>query len=231
MGPQRFGWEHLVYLATFVVICVPGFICAKKYAKSEKSQTIILKSLAVLLLGCIIFNRLSLVFKYDEPRWIALIPDSICGLDSLFLSLVVLFGKKDNPALHFLWHISLVGGALTSIAPSFIGQNPSFLYLPTISGLLHHTMSVVVVIALLLFNQVHITYKKWRYTVTGIGIYIAIGAFLITFVGLDDAVNMRSPLVGNLTVWPLLPVYAVGYTIVLSVIELVRKKIAKKSNA
>ena len=230
MGPKLFGWQHLVYLGLFVVVCVPGFICAKKYAKTEKAQNIILKCIATVLLGSIIFNRLSIVFKYDEPDWLCLIPSSICGLDSFFLSLAVLFGKKDNKALHFLWHISLVGGGLTSIAPSFIGQNPSFLYLPTISGLLHHTLSVVMVVALLVFNHVHITYTKWRYTIYGVGIYIAIGAFLITFVGLDDAVNMRSPLVGNLTVWPLLPVYAVGYTIVLSVIELVRKKIAKKSN-
>ena len=228
MNPKTFGWEHLTYIAIFVAICVPGFILAKKYAKSENSQAIILKSIAGALLASIIVNRFSIVFRYGEPRWLALIPDSICGMNSLVLSLTVLFGKKDNKIYHFLWHLGLVGGGATTIAPGFIVQNASFLYLPTITGLLHHTITVVVIIALLLFNQVHITYKKWHYSILGLCFYVTFGAFLITFLKYEDAFNMRSPLLGNMTLWHLLPIYIVGYAIVLFVIELVRKYKAKK---
>ena len=230
MNPKIFGWQHLVYLAVFIVVAVAGLILAKKYAKTEKAQQIILKCLGILLLGTIIFNRFTIVFRYGETRWLALIPDSLCGMTSLVTSLAVLFGKKDNKVYHFIWHLGLVGGGVTSIAPGFIGQDASFLYLPTISGLLHHTLTVIVVVALLLFNQIHITYKKWHYSVLGLCFYLAFGSFLLTFLNYNDAFNMRGPLVANLTLWHLLPVYIVGYALILLTIELVRKYKAKKQS-
>ena len=41
MEPKIFGWEHLTFLAVFVVIMVVALILIKKYAKTEKSQNII----------------------------------------------------------------------------------------------------------------------------------------------------------------------------------------------
>ena len=123
---------------------------AKKFAKTEKSQNITLKILAGLLFVSIITNRLSQVFRYDNVRWHCIIPDSFCGMTSLVLSLAVLFGKKNNGVLHFVWLLGLFGGVSTVIYADFVGQSSSIFYLPTISGLLHHSFSAMLVVALLM---------------------------------------------------------------------------------
>ena len=162
-----FGIEHFLYMGITGVMAAVGLICAKIYAKSERSQTIVLKALAAALLVAILANRLSQVFRYGMVRWEQIIPDSYCGMTSLVLALAVLFGKKDNYALHFTWILAIFGGIATVIYPAFIGQGPTVFYLPTISGLLHHSLSATVAIAVLLFDWMHITYKKWYCTLFG----------------------------------------------------------------
>ena len=230
MNPKLFGWQHLTYIAIVIIVGTASLVCFKKFAKTDKQQRIALFCMGIVLFGSILFNRLSLVFRYEEVNWIAIIPASICGMNSLVLSLSVIFGKKDCPIYHYLWHLTLVGGGITTLCPTFIGQDVSFLYLPTISGLLHHSVSVIVVIALLISGQINITYKKWHYSVIGFLCYITFGAFLMTVCGLKDAFSMVDPLIKNtpFTVWVLLPIYIAGYALVLFIIEVVRKKLIKK---
>lgn len=233
MDLRVFGSVHWIYLAITVTLTVVGLICAKKFAKSEKSQNIILKCLGAALFIWILLNRLSQVFRYGEPVWFKLIPDSFCGMSSLVLSLAVLFGKKDNPVFHFVWILALVGGLITIFYPSFLDQSSSVFYLPTISGLLHHSLAIATVIALLLFNQIHITYKKWYCTLFGFCGYFTVGAFLMTQFNVGDAFHMVEPMLDGtpLTAWFIAPIYVGVYAIMLLVIELVRKHKAKKSLA
>ena len=155
MNLNVFGSVHLIYLAITITLSVIGLFCAKKFAKSDKSQTIILKSVALLLFVWILINRLSQVFRYDTVRWNQIIPDSFCGMTSLVLSLAVIFGEKDNNIFHFTWFLALVGAVITLAYPTFLNQGPTVFYLPTISGLLHHSLALVMVVLLLLFNQIH----------------------------------------------------------------------------
>ncbi|MBQ9790393.1 MAG: YwaF family protein [Clostridia bacterium] len=225
MDLNVFGSVHLIYLAISLTLTIIGLICAKKFAKSEKSQTIILKILAGALLVWILINRLSQVFRYDNVRWNQIIPDSFCGMTSLVLSLAVLFGKKDNNVLHFAWFLALIGDVITIAYPTFLNQGPSVFYLPTISGLLHHSLSLVLVIALLLFNQINITYRKWYCTLFGFTAYFTVGAFQMSVFGFSDAFHIVEPMLSGtpLTAWVVAPIYIVGYSIVLLIIELVRK--------
>ncbi len=230
MVPQVYGLEHILYMVITTALAVAGLICAKKFAKSEKAQFIILKSLAAALFVSILTNRLSQVFRYENTRWNCIIPDSFCGMSSLVLSLAVLIGKKDNPALHFVWLLALFGGISTVVYPTFVSQAPSIFYLPTISGLLHHSFSAVVVIAVLMFKQIHITYKKWHYTLFGFTCYLTVGAFLMGVFHYGDAFHIVEPLLPGtpLTAWVMAPIYAAAYAIILYVIEVVRKYQAKK---
>ena len=229
MELKVYGGIHLIYLAITITLTVVGLILAKKYAKTEKSQTIILKSIAAALFVWILINRLSQVFRYGMVRWNQIIPDSFCGMSSLVLSLAVLFGKKDNNVLHFVWFVSLIGGLITIFYPTFIDQGPTVFYLPTISGLLHHSLAIAMVIALLVFNQINITYKKWYCTLFGFTGYLTVGGFLITALNYDDAFHMIEPMLDGtpLTAWVVAPIYLVGYSLVVLVIEIVRKKKAK----
>ena len=230
MDLRVFGLVHWVYLLITIPLSVVGLICAKKFAKSEKSQKIILKSIAGMLLIWILINRLSQVFRYSQVRWEQIIPDSFCGMTSLVLSLAVLIGKKDNIVLHFAWFLALVGAAITIAYPTFLNQGSTVFYLPTISGLLHHSLALVMVVALLLFNQIHITYKKWYSTVFGFTAYFTVGAFQMSVFGFSDAFHIVEPMLSGtpLTAWFIAPIYLVGYSVVLLVIELVRKY--KKNN-
>ena len=233
MDYSVFGSVHLIYLAITLPISFAILFFAKKYAKSERSQQIVLKSLGALLFIWIVINRLSQVFRYENVRWEQIIPDSFCGMTSLSLSLAVLFGKKDNAVYHFTWFLGLIGASLTVLNPTFLGQGPTIFYLPTISGLLHHSITLVVVAALFLFDQINVTYKKWYYTFFGFTVYLTIGAFQMAVLGLDDAFHIVEPILDGtpLTAWVMAPLYAAGYGLVLLVIELVRKHLKKKKTA
>lgn len=229
MDLNVFGSVHIIYLVITLPLSVLALFLGKKFAKSEKSQSIFLKSLAALLLIWIIINRLSQVYRYGDVRWEQIIPDSFCGMTSLVLALAVLFGKKDNPVYHFVWFLGLVGASITVFNPTFLDQGPSIFYLPTISGLLHHSLALVMVAALLLFGQIHITYKKWYCTFFGFTAYLSVGAFQMSVLGFPDAFHIAEPILSDtpLTAWVMAPLYAAGYGLVLLVIELVRKSKAR----
>lgn len=231
MDLNVFGSVHLIYLAITIALSVVGLFCAKKFAKSEMSQKIILKSIAGMLLIWILINRLSQVFRYSQVRWNQIIPDSFCGMTSLVISLAVLLGKKDNNVLHFAWFLALVGAVSTLAYPTFLDQGPTVFYLPTISGLLHHSLALVMVVALLLFNQIHITYKKWYCSLFGFTAYFTVGAFQMSVFGFSDAFHIVEPMISGtvLTAWVIAPIYIAGYSLVILAIELIRRYKNKKS--
>ena len=226
MPPQLFGIEHILYIVITTLLAVVGLLLAKKYATSEKAQTLVLKGIAAALFVAIMANRLSQVFRYDTVRWYCIIPDSFCGMTSLVLALAVLLGKKDNDVLHFVWLLGIFGGVSTVIYATFLDQDISFFYLPTISGLLHHSLSAITVVALFLFKQIRITYKKWYCTLFGFTCYLTVGAFLMHTFGMSDAFHIAEPLLPGtpLTAWVMAPMYAVGYAAILFIVELIRKK-------
>jgi hypothetical protein len=226
MVPELYGIEHILYIIISTLVCGGGLVLLKKYAKSEKAQTITLKSIATLLFISIMANRVSQVFRYGQVRWYCIIPDSFCGMSSLVLSLAVLFGKKDNAVLHFVWLVALFGGISTVFYPTFVSQDASFFYIPTISGLLHHTFSAVMVVALLMFKQINVTYKKWLAVVLGFTCYITVGAFLMSVFNMSDAYHIVEPLLPNtpLTVWVMAPIYLISHGIIFLIIELVKNK-------
>ena len=225
-----FGIEHFLYMGITSAMAAAGLLLAKKCAKSERAQNIFLKTLALFLLIAILANRLSQVFRYDTVKWEQIIPDSYCGMTSLVLALAMLFGKKDNNVLHFVWVLAIFGGISTVIYPAFIGQGPTVFYMPTITGLLHHSLSATAAIALLVFNQIHITYKKWYCTLFGFTSYLTVGAFLIGCLGFSDAFHIYTPLLEGtpLTTWVMAPMYMTAYALILLIIELIRKKINEK---
>lgn len=231
MKPQLFGTEHILYIVISTVLAVTGLLLARKFAKTDRPQIIFLKGLAVLLFVAIMTNRISQVFRYDAIRWYCLIPDSFCGMTSLVLALAVLFGKKDNHVLHFVWLLGLFGGISTVIYATFVDQDSSFFYIPTISGLIHHSLCATLVVALLMFRQIDITYKKWYCTFFGFTGYLTLGAFLMHTFDLSDAYHIAEPLIPDtpLTAWVMAPMYAVAYALILLIIDVVKKKLKNKA--
>ncbi len=226
MAPQLFGIEHILYIVISTILGSATLILAIKFLKTEKSKTIFIKVLAGLLVVFIVMNRTSQVFRYETTRWYCFIPDSFCGMTSLVLGLAALIGKKNNIVLHFTWLLGLFGGISTVIYAEFVGQHTSFFYIPTISGMLHHSFSAMVVVALLMFKQIDITYKKWYATFFGFTAYLTVGAFLMHVFDMSDAFHIKEPLLSNtsLTAWVMAPMYFGAYAVILLVIELVKRK-------
>lgn len=223
--PELFGIEHILYIVISTIVCTTVLLLTQKYAKTDKAVAIVLKSLAAALFVAIMANRFSQVYRYDTVRWHLIIPDSFCGMTSLVLALAVLFGKRDNPVYHFVWLLGLFGGISTAIYATFVGQGPTIFYLPTISGLVHHSLSATVVVALLMFKQVDITYKKWYCTFFGFTTYLTVGAFLMHTFDMSDAFHIAEPLLSDtpLTAWVMAPMYALAYGLILLGVELYKK--------
>ncbi len=232
MRPQLFGTEHILYIVITALIAAACLLLCKKHATTQRSQRIILQVIAALLLVAISANRLSQVFRYGQVRWYCIIPDSFCGMTSLVLSLGVLLGKKNNNTLHFTWLLALFGGIATVIYATFIDQGLSFFYLPTISGLLHHSLSATLAVALLMFSYIDITYKKWYCTFFGFTAYLTVGAFLMHTFNMSDAFHLAEPLIPGtpLTAWVMAPMYAVGYALVLLIAHIVKRKKAASAS-
>ena len=233
MAPQLYGTEHILYIIISTLVAATALLLCKKHAKTERAQKIVLQVLAALLFIAILTNRLSQVFRYDQVRWYCIIPDSFCGMTSLVLSLGVLLGKKNNNILHFTWLLALFGGISTVAYATFLDQDVSFFYLPTISGLLHHSLSATLTVALLMFMYIDITYKKWYCTFFGFTAYLTVGAFLMQTFHMSDAFHIAEPLIPGtpLTAWVMAPMYAVGYGLVLLIVELVKRKKAASVTA
>ena len=81
------------------------------------------------------------------------------------------------------------------------------------------------VIALFLFKQIHITYKKWYCTLFGFTVYLTVGAFQMSVFGFSDSFHIAEPILSGtpLTAWVMAPIYAATYALILLIIELVRK--------
>lgn len=224
MVPQVFGKEHIIYMIASACIGAIGLFLMKKYAKTEKAQAICLKCIAFFLLAAVMTNRLSQVFRYNQTRWYCIIPDSFCSMTSVVIALAVLFGKRDNVVFHFSWLLGLFGGIATVIYPTFVSHNPSFFYIPTISGLLHHSLCAMIVVALFLFRQIEITYKKWYCVILGFTCYLTLGAFLMSVFDMSDAYHIAEPLLPDtpLTAWVMAPMYLFAHGLIFVVIEVAR---------
>lgn len=230
MNPQVFGKEHIIYIIVSILVTFITCFLAKRFVKTERAKTIFIKTIAIVLFIIIFSNRLVLVFEYDTPNWQKLITDSVCSTSSYVLSIALLVGKKNNNVLHFIWLVALGGGIITTFYPNFIGQHPSFLYPPTILGMMHHTWSAIVVILMFLLGHFEITYKKWYCTLFGFTCYLAYGAFLMCVLNYDNPFYMTAPaLEGTIfTIWGIAPIYIVVYALILFIVELIKYKKKKK---
>ncbi len=230
MNPQVFGKEHLIYMAVSLLVALAVCILTKRFVRTKRAGDIVVRVSAAILFLIIFTNRLALVYEYGTPNWQKLITDSFCSTSSYVLSLAILFGRKNNNVLHFIWLVALAGGAITTVYPNFIGQNPSFLYPPTILGMMHHTWSAIVVVLMFMNGYLTLTYKKWYCTLFGFTSYLAYGAFLMCVLDYGNPFYMTGPAIDGtpFTAWVIAPIYIAVYALIILLVELYRRS-KKKS--
>lgn len=229
--PKIFGIEHLLYVAIFFVIALATTILFKKFLKNESSIKVMIKVIAGLLLVWQIINRLSVCFMRNGGSLKMALPNSFCSLSGIVLALAVLFGKKDSKIFNFIVYVAFIGGLLTIIYPDFVDQSNSIFYLPTISGLLYHTLMLWLSILLVMFKWFTPTLKKWYFLPLGLCCFMTYGLFLKDALGVG-AMYIGTPLIsGTIFTWYFvgLLVLLLSYAIMLT-FDLVHRAFKKDNN-
>lgn len=221
-----YGWEHLTYLAITFSLCTLAVILIKIFVKDEKRLGITYKIIGSILFILIVWNRICISLR--DSNWWLLIPDSYCGLCSFLLSLVLMFGKKDNIFLHFICYIGLVGGLSAVLYPNFITQADYFLYPATISGLLHHTVMFFTIILMFITKWFTPTLKRWYVLPLGLGVCVFLGVFELKFFNIDDAFNILTPVIGNKDIYTYLICLAIFIASLITEFIYDKVKINKK---
>ncbi len=223
MQPKLYGYQHILFLTVFFAVLILSVILVRKNAKSDRAVRAVLRCVGVVHLAATIWSRVSMTLWLND--WMSLLPDSFCSLSSLLMPLcLLLFLKKDSGYLHFIWYFSIFGGLITIFYPDFIGQDASFFFQPTISGLCHHAMLVYSSVMLVATNYFTPTLKKGQCLPLGGACVMTYGIFLLTALGEEDALHIETPLIeGSVFYWYVVAAIAlaVSYTI-MAVCDAVR---------
>ena len=228
--PSMFGLSHILYAVITIIAMIVSLILIKKFCKSKRSQNIAIIITASLLLSFIIFNRISIATYSND--WLLLIPTSFCGMTSLLFSIATLiFLKNHNHSIfHFFAYIAFVGGILTTITPTFIGQASTIFHTRTISGLVHHSLAMYLAILILVLGRFKPSIKKIHCFWLGLTAYMTLGLFLIHAIGVDDAMYINNPAATGIY-WYMVGAIVLGiHFIGLGVYELCKKKFANSKS-
>ncbi|MBD5632260.1 MAG: hypothetical protein HDP34_03410 [Clostridia bacterium] len=203
MPPKVFGWQHLVYLAIFIAVSAGAIVAIKLKVKSEKTLDIIIKSLGGALLVLLVWNRIAICIH--KNNWLMLLPDSFCGVSSLCMGICAIFCKRDALPFHYLVYIAVFGGAANDLFPYYLGQADYFMYPATISGMLHHSLSLDIGLIMLLTGYFKPCLKKLYAFPLGVCFTMVFGIFLVDALKFETAMYIYSPLVGPLTWYMVFP--------------------------
>lgn len=188
---EIYGLEHMLYLVIVIPFIVFSIYIIKRYINDKKILDKTIRIIGVVYLIIILWNRV--VVSIYEVGFSHVLPSLYCGVSSIFLSISMIVLKRDHPFFHCLIYISLLGGLLTLIYPDFIVHNDSIFYLPTITGLIHHSFLVFVPLLMIFTSYVKPDMKKFYILPFGLAIYIALGVFEITVLGYEDAMYIFHP--------------------------------------
>lgn len=230
--PGVFGIAHILYLCCFIGLLVGEIFLMRKLTESK--QVLLIRILAGCHLFFILANRISVTYSdvviqaREGYTWLNLIPNTYCGWISLLLPIVVFTGKKDNLMLHFIAYLAFFGGVITMIYPDFLNSQ-AFWDIRSITGLLHHSLMVYGVIALVMCGWLKPTLKKWYVYPLGYACLMTVGLFEETALGFTKSIY--APLIGSMSVltsWYM--VYLVTTLFALLTMYLFDKKRLCKSN-
>lgn len=206
--PKIYGIEHIVYLLLTALVFAVTLHPVVKHPPAAETRRRAVRILGAALLALIIWNRLSVTVMRDALDangvfsltlfWRSILPSTICGTTSLLLALAALICREDSRAFHFLAPTMFTGGLATLLYPDFIGQAPSIFYPMTISGLLHHTVGLYLVLYMYLTRYIKPALKRWWCLPAGLACYYAYGLFYIHVIGSEDAMQIRTSLLEGL---------------------------------
>ena len=196
-----YGLGRIIYLISALVLFFVGWFLVLKFAKTEKSKKLVVKITGLVLFVLILWNRISItIYNFmnnDEGirNLLQLIPLSFCGTASLLNAIATLFLKKDNKILHCVSYYGLIGGIITMFYPTFLNEQ-DFFDARTVSGLLHHTVMVWLIITNMITGNFRPRANQWYVYPIGLCIMMTVGLFFHEAFGLN-AMQINEPLLSS----------------------------------
>ena len=226
MYPEVYGWQHITYMLISICLMILGIWATKKFTKKDSSLVLNIKITAGVLLFMIIANRVSISIK--EDNWLYLLPNTYCGVSSFVLALCVLFTKRDSAPMHFIFYMGFVGTILTFFYPDFIGQAETLFFIPTLTGLLHHTIGLYLILLMFATGYFKPSVKKWYAIPLGLCCYMSWGLFLYDIIGLPAfEINEDFEGIAGMTWLYAGLIFVALYTLFITIYEVVTKRKSK----
>lgn len=187
---------HIIFIVLFSVIFAAAILVFKFALKTDKARDVFIRCISGLLAISLILNRIAITVWRDQGLGIrALIPNSYCGMTNLLLGLFVAFGKRNMKAFQFLFYFSFLGGLATVFYPTFLNQDPSFFFPPTITGMNHHALGVLLCVVMILGKWFEPSFKCWYVLPLGICAYTIFGLFLYDVLKIPESMNIDQPII------------------------------------
>lgn len=225
--PHVYGIEHILYLAAFLAVSAAVLTLVKRRVRTERGVDLVIRIGGAILLLCIVWNRIAIAILRDG--WDSLLPGSFCGASSLALALAALTVRRDHPVFHCLVYVAWLGALLTHLYPDFIGQAATIWYPMTISGLVHHSVAMLLATLMIATGFVRPALSKWRHLPLGLALYMVYGLFLVTALGYGDAMYIYEPILAGtpFTWWVLGAIFLVLQAAFLVAWDRIRTRVAR----
>lgn len=224
---KYFGIEHISFLSISLALLAIFLVVNLLWIKNNKIRKIEIYVLASLLLAFQVMNRIGICI-HKQTAW-EIFPDTLCSITSLVLAFCIFFYKKDNPLLQSIPMLSIVGGILNDVYPNYLQQNESFFYFPTITGMIHHTISIILSISLYAFRFIELDKKKWYVLPFTFAIIFFYSLLIVELTPLEDCANITKPMLKDSIFYG--PVVALisfpVYWLIVLIKEIVLKHIKK----
>lgn len=231
MRAKLYGPEHIIYLVCCACVFAAVITVAVLVCKTDKQKKILIRSVAGALLATIIANRISLaVWDNNGIGALELLPNTYCGMTSLALAVAVLIGKPHDKSYDFFLYVEIVGGLATMFYSNFLDQGPTFMFFPTITGMMHHSIGVLLCILLCVCGWFTPSLARWKMYPIGMSIYTIYGLFLLDVLKIPYTMQIDTPIIPHtpLKWWFILIVGSALVFVFELVFELVKKRLALK---
>lgn len=213
VGPGMYCIPHIVFLAIMIPLFILGTFLVIKFVNSEKRIRLTILITAGVLLALVITNRIGYTYQRVVEfngvmiidgeeihyNWGYLLPETLCSMTALFLSLAVLCFKKDNILLHSLVYLGLINGLISSFYPNYLNVQ-GFFEVGTMTSLIFHFVMAFLCLIILLKKYMTPTIKKWYVTPITYAFFVLLALFEIQVLDTpaNDAMSIFYPLTNSL---------------------------------
>ncbi len=206
---ELWTWPHILFIVLTILVLGASLTLITLFVKKENTLLWIYRISGIVLFVTIVVNHIDvirfdveiekdvvMVFGKETPYtwWMVALPFTICS----FASFVIPFGcfmKKDNFIVHSLYPIAIMGGIVNIFIPNYLG-NQGFFEIRTWTGLLHHILSMWIVLLMLLKGFIKPSMKKIYQLPIALLIILALGLIELQAFHYAEAMAIETDLSG-----------------------------------